>query len=651
MTSQHLSMPVLESLGVERRPLSLWPASNRGWFGGMSVVAWDPVEVRNGLGLAEAAAQLEAAHSADSRHLVAALIGYDGAATVATYAGWLGGSPCGGDAIVWRAFGEPPADVEDVLNELRAGVQGCALSEIAVAASAPLLSDTTWDLSGRDFRAAVDEVRGRIAAGDVYVLNLTARLTGAPVASPAETLSALVDRADADMSAYFEGWPGATPWIASVSPERFVRISYGELDARLVEIQPIKGTRPRGATPEADAVLAAELAADPKERAEHVMVVDLERNDLGVAATPGTVHVDPLYEVVTTPYCHQLVSTVRGTMRSSATFADLLAATFPCGSVTGAPKRAAIRIAEELERTPRRAYCGSLVVAMPGELDSSVLIRTLEGIAENPDRAQWGAGCGITHDSDPVSEHLEALLKASPVLGDEGPPVALRETMRAAFGRVPLLERHLARLACGGAGPSVLAQVREGVAEKARSLDAAEEYARIAVTVTPDGCVAVGVSAERSSLEVPGGPRIVPVPISELPALPAAAAKPAVRRYWDRAHHAAQLAGGDQAILHTADDILVDGSTANVWLVTSEGLVTPPAPPAVAGVCRELVFDIARELGVPAREAALTLADLDRADEVFLSNAVGLVVPAAGRGGAVTERVRAEVMRHFAAER
>lgn len=638
----------LESLTAARRPLVLSPASRRGWFGGMALVAWDPVEVRDGLTLDQAAALLETTYTDETPVLTGALFSYDGSAVVARYAGWLANDGAG-----WRAYGQPLADAdairaaldaEPVAAETAAGVQASALPP----ASLPLLRDAKWDLAGRDFRAAVDAARERIAAGDVYVLNLTARLTGAPVLSPARSFLAVTERAGADMSAFLDGWPGATPWLASVSPERFVRLQPGEHGARLVDIEPIKGTRPRGATPASDAQFAAALAEDPKERAEHVMVVDLERNDLGVVATPGTVHVDPLYEVVTTPYCHQLVSTVRATMRSSATFAQLFAATFPCGSVTGAPKRSAVRIARELERSPRAAYCGALIVAMPGRLDSSVLIRTLEG-TRDASVARWGAGCGITHDSDPAAEQLEALLKASPVLGDGAPPIALRETVRVAYGRAPLLDRHLARLAAGGAGPTVLAHVRQAVAEQLAAIAPQAEYARLGVTVTPDGAVAAGISLDPSSLAVAGGPRLVPVLVADTPPLPPGAAKPAVRRYWDRAHHTAQLHAGDQAVLHTADGVIVDGSTASIWLVLGGQLVTPPAPPAVAGVCRELVFDVARQLGVRASERPLTLRDLDAADEVLLSNGVGLVVAAAGRRGPLGDAVRAEVARVFSA--
>jgi len=288
----------------------------------------------------------------------------------------------------------------------------------------PLLADVRWDLSPDAYRAAVEVTRERIRAGDVYVLNLTARLEGeCEAASPEIAFATLAERASADMAALVTGMPGAVPWIASVSPERFLRVRRagpGPDGVRTVQIEPIKGTRPRGADASEDAEIAAGLLGDPKERAEHVMVVDMERNDLGVVCVAGSIHVDPLYEIVTTPYCHQLVSRVCGALRHEATFAQLLAATFPCGSVTGAPKLAATRIATELEATPRGAYCGSLLVAVPGELDSSVPIRTLEGIEGSPSRVHYGAGCGITVDSDADSEYEEAVLKASLVTSGGG---------------------------------------------------------------------------------------------------------------------------------------------------------------------------------------------------------------------------------------
>ncbi len=588
--------------------LVLAPSSTRGWFGGRGLVASGPTETRSDLTLAQAAIYLEEAFEGVQPGLTAVLARYDGSCTVVRFG------------------------VVEELGDLAPPQGPLSLPET------PLLLDAGWDLLGREFRGAVERTRERIAAGDVYVLNLTARLTGRPVASPAELFSALVERAGSEMSALVERWPGATPWIASVSPERFLRVGRGEHGARLVEVCPIKGTRPRGATRSADRALAQALADDPKELAEHLMVVDLERNDLGVCAVPGTVRVEPLYEVVPTPYCHQLVSSVHSTLRPEATFAELLEAAFPCGSVTGAPKRAAIRIASELERTPRGAYCGALLVAMKDELDSSVLIRTLEGVADNPEIARWGAGCGITHDSDPAAEYLEMLLKATPVTGNGAPPVALRETMRVGYGRVAWLDRHLARLASGGTGPKILARVRLAVAEQLAAYDSGAEYGRLGVTVTPDGEVAAGITSQRSSLEVEGGPVIVPIQVAEHLILPPGAAKPASRMYWDRVHRAAEIQGGHQALLVDAEGSLLDGSTATVWLLHGDTLSTPPSPPAVAGVAREVVFDRAPAHGLTPIERALTLEDYESADEVFVSNAVGGLVRAR-RGASAAPRV------------
>lgn len=371
--------------------LRLSPMSSHGWFGGRSLRAEEPVEVRSGLTLAEAAAELEAAFESSAPALVVAIVTYEGAATLARF------DP---GAAVWD-------DTEDPIPEVPGGHRR----------PRKLLADARCDLEEDDYRDAVEAVRERIAAGDVYVLNLTARLTGTCELEPADAYAHLRAESAGDMSALLTGLPeGAlTPAaIASVSPERFLRLR-ATPDGRVAQIHPIKGTRPRGSTAEKDAALAAELLGDEKERAEHVMVVDLERNDLGRVAEPGSVVVDPLYEVVPTPYCHQLVSTVHARLRDDATVGDLLEATFPCGSVTGAPKLAAIRIAAEFERSPRGAYCGALFVAIPGEIDSSVLIRTLEFAQDGPGQARWGAGCGITIDSDDDAEWDELELKASPV--------------------------------------------------------------------------------------------------------------------------------------------------------------------------------------------------------------------------------------------
>jgi anthranilate/para-aminobenzoate synthase component I len=394
----------LDELAETSPLLVLAPASERGWFGGCGLVAsGGAVEPAGCLG--EAAEALESAFAGQSPP-VAVLLPYEG----------------------------PPSIVRfERVGPVAARALAARLAARAASPETPLLEDARSDLTEAAFRARVLEVRERIAAGDVYVLNLTRRLSGRPSRAPLDAFAELVARASSDMNALL-----LTPEhaLVSVSPERFVRVLAQPDGSRSIEVCPIKGTRPRGSDPERDRALACELLADAKELAEHVMVVDLERNDIGRVCEAGSVTVQPLYEVVATPYCHQLVSTVRGVMRRDASIAQLLEAAFPCGSVTGAPKIAAMRITAGLEASARRAYCGSLLVAAAGGLDSSVLIRTLEYHAEGT--ASWGTGCGVTIDSDPAAEWLESELKALPVLG-RGSPVARAHVWPVAHsdGRTP----------------------------------------------------------------------------------------------------------------------------------------------------------------------------------------------------------------------
>jgi len=383
------------ALSPQPRPLILAPSDARGWFGGTCVACWDPVSVICDLTLREAADALEGVMRGTRPLLAAAILPYDGAAEVRTYAG---GAILGADG--WRGWGTG--------RELPSQVPDGAPSAVRTA----LLADCSADLDEAGFLARVEEIRERIAAGHVYVLNLTYRISGRPTLDSAHAFAELLDRAAGPMSAW---WGDSRRPIASISPERFCAVERCGSGIDRAWIEPIKGTRPRGVGLRADEDFARELAHDPKERAEHVMIVDLERNDLGRVSVPGSVRVDPMLEVFATPYCHQLVSRVTGELAPATGLADLLESTFPCGSVTGAPKRAAMRIISELEQSSRCAYTGALAVAVPGRLDSAVLIRTLE--YDGADVARWGTGCGITIDSDPSAEWRESVLKASPVVG------------------------------------------------------------------------------------------------------------------------------------------------------------------------------------------------------------------------------------------
>ena len=264
----------------------------------------------------------------------------------------------------------------------------------------------TSNFKKQQYLATVQQAIDYIYAGDVFQVNLAQRLLTPLQDDPLELYARLRSRNAAPFAGYFEH----PEWvIASASPERFVRIAERE-----VETRPIKGTRRRQLIPEADLFTGDELRESEKDLAENVMIVDLLRNDLSRVCQPGSIRVPQLCEVETYETVQHLVSEVRGELRAGLTPFDLLAAAFPGGSITGAPKVRAMEIIAELEPTARGPYCGSLCyVGFDGQMDSSILIRTFT-ISQG--WIQFPVGGGIVAQSDPDSEYQETLHKAAGML-------------------------------------------------------------------------------------------------------------------------------------------------------------------------------------------------------------------------------------------
>lgn len=278
------------------------------------------------------------------------------------------------------------------------------------AAPLPPADEAAYDLGAWErsvsvaaYRAAVERIRGLIAAGDTYQVNHTFRLRAPFRGDPAALYARLCRAQRSDFCALLRF--GGTS-VVSASPELFFRWRDGEL-----ELKPMKGTRPRGRWPAEDDALAAELLASPKERAENVMIVDLLRNDAGRVSDFGSVHVSRLFEVERYETVHQLTSTIRARTRPEVGLPELFGALFPCGSVTGAPKVRTSEIIADLECSPRGVYCGAIGFASPGEAVFSVGIRTLR-IDERAGTAELGVGSGVTYDSDAGAEYRECLAKA-----------------------------------------------------------------------------------------------------------------------------------------------------------------------------------------------------------------------------------------------
>ena len=263
------------------------------------------------------------------------------------------------------------------------------------------------------FASGVERIRELIASGDLFQANLTA-CAESPISGTSSNMT-LFQRLRARCPAPFAGLvvaggDAAGEALLSTSPERFLEV---DADGR-VETRPIKGTRPRDPDPMRDSDLAAELVCSSKDRAENVMIVDLLRNDLGRVCTPGSVQVPQLVGLESYARVHHLTSVVSGQLRDGTSWVDLLEASWPGGSISGAPKLRACQRLAELETSPRGPYCGSLLrIDWDGRFDSNILIRT---VLRKDQLLRVHAGCGIVADSDPQAEADELDWKLLPLL-------------------------------------------------------------------------------------------------------------------------------------------------------------------------------------------------------------------------------------------
>jgi para-aminobenzoate synthetase/4-amino-4-deoxychorismate lyase len=293
------------------------------------------------------------------------------------------------------------------------------------------------------YTAAFAEAKEYIAAGDSYQVNLTFRQSLRFAGEP----FVLYRRLCAAQPAAFCAWLDlGDVAIASASPELFFARQRHEIVMR-----PMKGTAPRSDDATEDRRCHEQLAASPKERAENLMIVDLVRNDLGRIATTGSVAVPELFAVENYPTLHQMTSTVTARLRDDVGLADIFRALFPCGSVTGAPKRRSMAIIRELEAGPRGLYCGALGFVSPGdEAVFSVAIRTAV-LNLRRGTGELGIGSGVTADADVAAEYRECLVKSA-FLTRRAEPLQLLEALLwdETQGYV-LLERHLRRLAVSAA--------------------------------------------------------------------------------------------------------------------------------------------------------------------------------------------------------
>ncbi|MCM3056131.1 aminodeoxychorismate synthase component I [Caldibacillus thermoamylovorans] len=299
------------------------------------------------------------------------------------------------------------------------------------------LSDWQPDVSQREYRTAISQIKNAIKKGITYQTNYTLRLNARFQGDAISLFTQMKNAQAANYSAYIHTGEFS---VISASPELFFHLKDNVLTTK-----PMKGTVKRGKTFEEDREKAEWLYQSEKNRAENIMIVDLLRNDLGMIAETGTVHVEKLFEIEPYPTVHQMTSTIKAKLKSNTKFVDIFKAIFPCGSITGAPKASTMKIIAELEKAPREVYCGTIGFITPDmEAIFNVPIRTI--IIDNKSgKATYGVGGGITWDSTAEDEYNEVLAKSS-ILEVDFPEFQLLESILLENGKYFLLEEHLGRM-------------------------------------------------------------------------------------------------------------------------------------------------------------------------------------------------------------
>lgn len=460
------------------------------------------------------------------------------------------------------------------------------------------------------YGAAFERVKALIAAGDTYQVNLTMkarfRLSGSP-------LGLYRTLAQSQRTAYGAYIHAGDHHVLSRSPELFVSGAEGLLRAR-----PMKGTLKRGKSLAEDEAGRAALAADEKNRAENLMIVDLLRNDLGRIAEIGSVKVTDLFTVETFTSLHTMTSGIEARARPGIGLIDVLDNLYPCGSITGAPKLRAMEIIHEVESGPRGLYTGSIGYCAPnGDFCFNVAIRT--AIIDAAGQGEIGIGGGIVADSVLEDEYAEALLKLK-FLADPAPPVTLIETFRwAPETGYDLRERHIERM-LGSARYFALSTTHAAIAAH---LDAAAEGwtgpMRVRLTLSQTGL-------DLTAVPLPPTPEIFRFALADEVMQSASvwlAHKTTNRAFYDQPRQRAHDERGlDELVFRNERGELTEGSFTTLFIERDGVLLTPPLSSGVLpGTLRAQLLDEGR-----AREQVLTLADLAQVEAIWLGNSVrGLI--------------------------
>jgi para-aminobenzoate synthetase / 4-amino-4-deoxychorismate lyase len=490
-----------------------------------------------------------------------------------------------------------------------------------------------------EFERAIGAIHDALRAGDSYQINYTYRLAFDVFGPPAALFRRLRARQTVQYGALVALPDGR--WVLSCSPELFIEKKSGALRAR-----PMKGTAPRSRDPDADRAAADFLAHDPKNRAENVMIVDLLRNDLSRVAETGSVKVPALFSVEPYESVLQMTSTVTALLRPRTSFADILRALFPCGSITGAPKHRTMQLIDVLESTPRGLYTGAIgwldAPAQPmapatqrcGDFCLSVAIRTLT-LDPAPGRVSiyhgtLGIGAGIVLDSVAADEYAECQLKAR-FLTEADPGFQLFETMYATReAGVRHVDRHLARIGASAAWLGFRfdeAAVRARLTTHCDALQAGQPH-RMRLVLDKAGAVELTVAPLMPLAEENVGVLLGPAHgfahvQSDDPLLHH---KTTRRAEYDRGWREAEAMDAFDTLFFNERGELTEGGRSNVFVKLEGKWWTPPlACGVLPGVMRAVLLD---DADMAAAERVLTRGDVIKADAFLICNALRGALPA-----------------------
>lgn len=492
------------------------------------------------------------------------------------------------------------------------------------------ISTPQSSVSEADYLDHIRQIHEAIRRGDTYQINYTTRLHLQAYGNPVKLYQRLRQPVPYAVLSHLPDAQGQSAWTLCFSPELFLKIG----SDGTISTEPMKGTAPILGDGQ-DERRAAELQADPKNRAENVMIVDLLRNDLGKIAQTGTVCVPEPFKVSRFGSVWQMTSTIQAQALPHTSFADILRAAFPCGSITGAPKKMSMQIIESLEAEARGLYTGSIGYLNPCsgglgfEGTFNVVIRTLSltPLSDGIYQGVYGVGSGIVIDSDPAAEYRECGWKAR-FLNELRPDFGIFETLRVENGRCALLDRHLCRLKTSAQALNLPLP------------DGCENQIKQYIARLPDGAFRIkallasdGISLSRAVLNRLTDKQRVIISPTILPAQNYLRRfKTTHRALFDQAWQTAETQGAFDSLFFNSDGILLEGGRSNVFVKHRGQWLTPSLDLDILnGIMRQAVLDEPQKYLQTNQviETHITQKTLQEAEEIRLSNALRGVFAAA----------------------